>query len=274
MKNSVNVTYFRDPDLPHMESCLVRQKPHVFPNHFHEHIFCIGMMERGSSYCVGDSQNIIGAGEICLINPGQVHSGVPIDKNGTAYRMLYMDAKWLMETASEMREGRDGFFEFDKIVLRDPFLYKSLRDVALCMENDSCKLERDSLIMEAFYHLLVRNGVVKPARRSKDREPGAIMKAREFLAEDLTAKISLEDAARVAGLSRHHFLRVFKKQTGVPPHVFRTLHRVELARQLMRQGMPFTEVALESGFSDQSHLVNKFRQFTGATPGQYVAGLG
>ena len=85
--------------------------------------------------------------------------------------------------------------------------------------------------------------------------------------------MSLDDLAGSVGLSRYHFLRVFKQATGMPPHAFRTQRRIDLSRKLLRQGMAFSQVALESGFSDQSHFTKRFKQFTGATPRQYVSAV-
>jgi len=67
-------------------------------------------------------------------------------------------------------------------------------------------------------------------------------------------------------------LRQFKRQTGVPPHVFRTQRRVEHARVLILQGRPLAEVAQATGFTDQSHFTNTFKLYTGVTPGRYAAG--
>jgi ATP-binding cassette, subfamily B, bacterial IrtB/YbtQ len=56
---------------------------------------------------------------------------------------------------------------------------------------------------------------------------GSYGRAAAFLSADLEKRISLEDAAAEAGLSKYHFLRSFKKQTGVSPHVYRTQRRVD-----------------------------------------------
>jgi AraC-like DNA-binding protein len=44
---------------------------------------------------------------------------------------------------------------------------------------------------------------------------------------------------------------------------------VDLGKRLLAEGMPVSQAALETGFSDQSHFTRVFRQYTGATPGQY-----
>ena len=85
--------------------------------------------------------------------------------------------------------------------------------------------------------------------------------------------MSLDEAAKAVGLSRYHFLRVFKKATGIPPHAFRTQRRIDLSQVLLLQGMALSQVALETGFSDQNHFTKRFKQFTGATPRQYLSAV-
>lgn len=94
--------------------------------------------------------------------------------------------------------------------------------------------------------------------------------AKGYLSADLDMKLSLDSIAREIGLSRFHFIRMFKKHTGLSPHQFRIQHRIDAAKILIQKGVPFSEIALETGFSDQSHFTNTFRQSTGLTPSQYA----
>ena len=82
--------------------------------------------------------------------------------------------------------------------------------------------------------------------------------------------IRLEDAAREAGLSAFHFLRVFRRVLGVTPHQY--LLRLRLARAarlLADASLSVTDVALEAGFADLSNFVRTFRRAAGASPGEF-----
>jgi AraC-like DNA-binding protein len=139
------------------------------------------------------------------------------------------------------------------------------------MDKPGRCLQKQSVAVEAFAPLLsTYGGVTVPSGRT-GRQRRAVRRAREFLSENLEAKLSLETVAAVVGLSRYHFLRVFKQETGLPPHVFRTQRRIDAAQRMLKKGMPFSQVALSVGFNDQSHFTNKFRQFMGATPSQYLS---
>lgn len=94
--------------------------------------------------------------------------------------------------------------------------------------------------------------------------------AKAYLSADLDLKLSLDNIAREVGLSRFHFIRLFKRHIGLSPHQFRIRHRIDAAKLLIQKGIPLSEIALETGFSDQSHFTNAFRQNTGLTPSQYA----
>jgi transcriptional regulator GlxA family with amidase domain len=78
-------------------------------------------------------------------------------------------------------------------------------------------------------------------------------------------------AARV-GMSREGFSRMFARHHGMPPHAFWLIARLNHARALLRAGEGIAEVAVEAGFTDQSHLGRWFRRAFGVTPGHYRSG--
>src|SRR3954470_16027349 len=75
------------------------------------------------------------------------------------------------------------------------------------------------------------------------------------LLDDLTSDPSLGELAALCGLSRSYFIRAFKHSTGMPPHRWLLIQRVNHAKSLLRgTSMPIADVAVACGFADQSHL--------------------
>jgi AraC-like DNA-binding protein len=72
-------------------------------------------------------------------------------------------------------------------------------------------------------------------------------------------------------MSPFYLLRVFHNAVGVPPHEYQTQVRIAQARKLIRKGMSISQVALTTGFFDQSHLYRNFKRIVGVTPGQYLS---
>ena len=69
--------------------------------------------------------------------------------------------------------------------------------------------------------------------------------------------------------SQSYFLRTFTKQVGISPYRYLQNIRIDQSKKLLESGIPPVEVANLTGFSDQSHFTNFFKEFIGITPKQY-----
>jgi AraC family transcriptional regulator len=82
------------------------------------------------------------------------------------------------------------------------------------------------------------------------------------------SRLAVEDLAREAGMSPFRFFRAFKATMGAPPHQYVLRRRLERARRLLdHPDARISEVALATGFADQSHFTRAFRRHYGVTPG-------
>ncbi|HYK52465.1 MAG TPA: helix-turn-helix transcriptional regulator, partial [Candidatus Eremiobacteraceae bacterium] len=75
------------------------------------------------------------------------------------------------------------------------------------------------------------------------------------------------DLAAIAGLGASTFRALFKQSIGVPVHQYVIRRRVECAASLLsRGGVRLSEVAIQAGFVDQSHMARCMRRVLGMTP--------
>lgn len=96
-----------------------------------------------------------------------------------------------------------------------------------------------------------------------------------FVEDNLNRSIALSELAAVANVSKFHFCRLFKQRTGMTPMAFVEQLRIERARQLIRDTtLALAEVALLTGFADQSHFTRRFRRRVGVTPAVFVRQCG
>jgi transcriptional regulator GlxA family with amidase domain len=104
--------------------------------------------------------------------------------------------------------------------------------------------------------------------------PRALQRVLGYVEAHLEKNISIQALSEIAGLSKFHFARTFKHSKGMTPHEYTLQCRVRRAQRLLSEtDMPLSEIALASGFSDQSHCARRFRQETGLTPSQYRRAL-
>jgi AraC-like DNA-binding protein len=106
------------------------------------------------------------------------------------------------------------------------------------------------------------------ARPTGGLAPGALRKVREYIEAHFAQSVDISCLARIAGLSSSYFSRAFKQSIGMPPHRYVLMRRLAAASELIRKTpKALAEVAIEVGFSDQSHFTRIFTQMTSETPG-------
>ena len=99
--------------------------------------------------------------------------------------------------------------------------------------------------------------------------PKTLRRVQDHIAANLGQKITNEALAQVANLSPSHFARAFKDSQGVAPHRYILECRVKRTQELLTTELSLSEIAVEVGFADQSHLTRWFRELVGVTPGNY-----
>lgn len=118
---------------------------------------------------------------------------------------------------------------------------------------------------------VVRSAGCRVRRVTDERTSHAVIRRiRDHLGEVYPRKVMLEELARMAGMCRYALVRAFTREIGIPPHAYQIHLRISKARALIAAGKALSEVSLQVGFSDQSHLHRHFRRLVGMTPGQYA----
>lgn len=91
--------------------------------------------------------------------------------------------------------------------------------------------------------------------------------AKDTLASDLLANVSISDVALACGLSRSYFIKAFRQTVGTTPHRWLLEHRVEKAKlMLLNSSRSVAGIAGDCGFSDQAHLTRVFASTVGVPP--------
>lgn len=111
--------------------------------------------------------------------------------------------------------------------------------------------------------------------RTEEKKQGTLAqwqlrRAKEFMEANLSTGVRLRDLAEIAKLSQSQFGRAFKASTGLTPHRWQLNLRIARAQQLLLDGeLSLAQIALVTGFSEQSHLTRVFRSIVGVSPGSW-----
>lgn len=188
---------------------------------------------------------------------------------------IHLESGLFLRTAAEITEsdpatltlyGRSGF--------QDPLLTQ----VGLALQHElehptfAGKLYAQTAAQMLAVHLL--RYYTTPAPRINEHTQGLtprqVSRVTDYVLAHLDQDLSLPALAQQIGFSSYHFARQFRRATGQSPHQFVLSLRIEHARQLLREAdLPLAQIALASGFANQSHLTQAFKRLVGLTPAAY-----
>lgn len=132
-------------------------------------------------------------------------------------------------------------------------------------------LYADSLGLALALHLLRSFGTLASPRRGLSAQQHR--RIVDYIEAHIDRDLSLVTLASVAGVSASHLKNAFRRSTGLTVHEYVVQRRVERAKSLLLHGgLPASEVALEAGFSHQSHMARCMRRVLGITPSDLRSG--
>jgi AraC family transcriptional regulator len=185
---------------------------------------------------------------------------------------LAVDSTHLGSSSSTLRPA---------IGVHDPLLTQLGRYLACTFEMGA---SADSLYADALAHALGAHLLAHysdgPTPKEHSLAPDARLSRRqldavfEYIECNLRKSLSVAELAAIAGASPSHFTRMFRAACGESPHRYVRMRRLDLAERLIAGSqLSLAGIALEAGFSDQSHLNRVMRVERGWTPGQYRRSL-
>lgn len=166
---------------------------------------------------------------------------------------------------------------FDILDVRDPVLNRAVETLAFEASQGGLggSIFAESVARCLIVHLLRKYADIRRLEPEAGRTLSSPQRRTiEALVEDrLGERLELETLAQAVGLTPCVFLRLFRASFDKPPHAYLIERRVARAQQLLRAStLPIKEIALDTGFSDQSHLTRVFRKAVGTTPARYRRG--
>lgn len=240
----------------------------AFPRHSHDQLG-IGVMRSGAHRSWSGIGHVEArAGDVIMVNPGEMHDGMPAGIGPREWQMLYFEPALVCRIAET--EGADGI-EVVRPAVRDPILatrFAQLFDRMTASPSSQLEMEESLLLLVMW--VLRRHGLRRPT--SRDPSP-CIKQALARVDADPASHVSLAELAELSGVSCFQLIRGFVRDVGTTPHAYLLQRRVCLARRLLTEGQSIAEAAMNAGFADQSHLTRAFVRHLGVTPGRYAAAI-
>jgi AraC-like DNA-binding protein len=245
------------------------------PFNMHAHreghlIFHVGGTPARIDVC--DERWLLAEDSIVAINPWEPHNFVPTDiGNGAIFFVLYVNGEWFAPDAARahgLRFGRTFF-------TRTPSLDKHIRRTAALVCGAPSLSSLDSELRQLIDGCHEESW--HAARAAQETRTAAVSvtdfrvrKSIKLMSESPGAELELDSIARESGLSRPHFYRLFRTQTGVTPHLYlNTLMMEQALDALVATEAPIADIGFDLGFSSQSGFTRFFAANVGMAPTEY-----
>ncbi|CAN7456422.1 AraC family transcriptional regulator [Mesorhizobium amorphae] len=258
----------RHAGLGGLEMLAARYRDHAYALHTHP-TYVFGVVVGGvEKLRIGRRSHLAPAGSIIAVNPEEPHDGEKGCASGWAYRTCYPDTALMREIADDL--GLQGLPMFADGILQAPDL---ARGFVRAHRLAGQALEQEAAMLVVLRGLVSRFGDGKCNVHASDGGE-AIRRFRlygQLIEADLAADFDLARLADAAGVSRFQVIRDFHRAACMTPGQYLRDRRIRAASALMRSDMPLAEIAVATGFADQSHLTRVFKTIKGLSPGAWRA---
>lgn len=244
------------------------------PFNIHAHreghlIFHVGGM--GACIDVSDGHYDLTETSVVAVNPWEPHNFLPADLDGGAiFFVLYVNAEWFAPDASGTHRMRFGRTQFKRTPALDKHIRRTAALVCGAPSLSSLDSELRRLIDICYDESWQQAEVARDARATAAVTDFRVRKCIKLMSESPGAVMELDTIARESGLSRPHFYRLFRVQTGVTPNLYlNTLIMEQALEALVASETPIADIGFDLGFSSQSGFTRFFAANVGMAPTDY-----
>ena len=241
---------------------------HQFVRHAHPH-HTVVLVERGALvFSYRGTDWVARAGQIALVNAGELHTGRALDAEGCTYSSLAITDDMIAEAARANDVSNPAALRFgDAPVVDDQMLWWRIARMRNAVCTGAPTAEVRAYVDDALAWLVTERmtrGEPRPAARS------AIRRAREHLETHYREPVSLRALGALLGWSPFQVARAFHADVGMTMHAYLEMCRVRAACTLLADGQRLSDVAYLAGFPDQAHFTRRFKGVMGLTPGAFA----
>lgn len=246
--------------------------------HYHDFDKLVLLLSGRVDYTVESVTYALRPWDLLLVKHHTIHKAL-IDRAEPYERVIvYLDRRFFERTMPGMglmdcfdRADQRGEYLLTPDEAQQRALAAALADYeAASADTGPCaQALRDTGLIRLMVHVnrLSLSGAAAHELPETSQDP-KIAQILSYINEHLGRELTVDSLAEQVFLSRYHFMRLFKAQTGTTVHAYIRQKRLLYAARLIREGMPAARAAAESGFADYSAFHRAFRESFGISPGQ------
>lgn len=251
-----------------IEAYIYQGKIEKFPVHFHEY-YELGYIEQGERIVICQRQKYkISKGDIVIFNPKDSHSCTELNNSELDYRCLHIPSIVLKNLVQEYLNSPESPYFTPQVIYECPFIE------LLTELHTNVVHGKEGLKQEELFYLLMESMISEytdiPCQTDIQSDTKDVIDhICKYIEDHYSHLLTLDELCSISGFSKYYFLHTFTAVTGISPYSYLETVRINRAKELLKEGNNIADIALQTGFSHQSHFTNFFKKFVGMTPKQY-----
>jgi AraC-like DNA-binding protein len=245
-------------------------KEFSYDKHAHEE-YSIGVTRKGrQDFFSAGTFHKSSVGNVIFFNPEQVHDGCAGAHSALEYEMLYIPEATLMNMMQSLGQISKDQARLKPSLFHDEQLRSQVLHLSQMIRQPAISaLEEEAALLSIAQSVIRLGGGTLNVAEYYSRKDMLLLRAKEYILSNLHQKLSVDEICQTANMSKYHFIRLFNEQFGMTPHQYVLNCRINHAKQALKVGDKVSDVAVNLGFADVSHLNRKFKKIFGITPRQY-----
>jgi len=266
---------FKCDKLPFIELRYVSHVSSCEKKHTHETLTLTAVKQGVVKLFFPNKTELLRPETIAIINPYQAHRAEITQYESKGGFVLYLDIQWCESLQRSLSKNITEFIPFNTSLISSKIIYNEFITLCELLLENIFQLEKEEKLIDFLTKIFYSCNILAQGQPEKTnpRNTKAAKKIKSILDKNTQNNLTLTNIASQAGFSITHCLRVFKKGYGLPIHAYILNQKVHKAKELLSTNMPIVDIAIESGFFDQSHLTKSFKQIFQVTPKQYQNGF-
>lgn len=239
--------------------------------HYHENSFEFTISTKGTfSFSTQTSSYRFSGGDVFIAFPDEIHgtNDIPVSVGEIYWFQLDVSnpKKFLFmneDTAIHMIENLKALPHH--VVQANAEEIRPLIQQAFYLAQRNEEPEFIASYLQLFLYLLIHSANNEKFALSPD-----IGRTLNYILDNITEELPLEELAALANLSCSQYKQKFKKQLGISPRHFINQQKIEHSKLLLLEGMSVTDIAMLLGFTTSSYFSTVFKKYTLYTPTEYL----
>ena len=262
-------------------SILYRQPQVNYPLHEHEFVELVVVTGGAGTHFTENLSYKLKAGDVFIVNPGVRHGYRDVN-NLTLINVLYNPESLMTHLADiGTMPGFHALFKIEphfssqdtsRLLLSNTQLEKAV-SIINSIEEEMKNNEPGFVFFSKVYFLELIGHLARSYNSAESKKAPEILRVAEaisYIELHYTDDVSQEKLAKIANLSKSHFLHIFKKTTNTTPLHYQKMLRIEKACSLLKQTeMSITEVSYMCGYNDSNYFTRQFKNVMSISPKQY-----